>query len=89
MSKEMRVQKGDLVKIRPNIKRDESAGERGFSIDSGEVGEINHLMPGYENEEEQNKVYLVVFPDDKSKQGELCIGRRVYMIRGAFDKVGS
>jgi hypothetical protein len=82
------ITKGDLVELKYDIEKNEDDGEYGYSIDKGEIGEIRYVVPSTENERDENKVYLVVFPDDKRKQGNLCIGRMVYMIRGAFDVVG-
>jgi hypothetical protein len=104
MSKEMREQinkvknfgqflnenftKGDLVKLKYDIKRNEEDGEYGYSIDVGEIGEIRYITPSTENERDENKVYMVKFSDDKDKQGSLSKGRYIQLTKNSFVKVG-
>lgn len=60
--------KGDLVRLKNNIDKDESDGDYGYSVKSGEVGEIRYLVSSTKDESEENKVYMVKFPGKRFVQ---------------------
>ncbi len=74
--------KGDLVKLKYDIERDETDGEYGYSINSGEIGEIRYIVKSTENERDENKVYVVKFSDEDGKQ------RYIQLTQQSFLKVG-
>ena len=74
--------KGDLVQLKYNIEQDEDDGEYGYSIVTGEIGEIRYIVPSTENERDENKAYMVKFSDKNGKQ------RFIQLTKQSFSKVG-
>ena len=81
------LSRGDLVKLRSDIDRNDDDGEYGFSINKDEIGEIRYLVNQNENPDYYNQIYMVSFKDDKEKQGSKSRGRIVQAIRTAFEEI--
>lgn len=79
------LSKGDLVKLRHNINRDDDDDEYAFSIDKDEIGEIRYLVNDYDNPDYYNQVYMVYFPENKEKQGSKNRGRVIQIMRPTFE----
>lgn len=77
------LKKGDKVKLRYNIPKDEGRdAQYSCSVDAGEIGEIRSIS----NENSEFELFLVKFPDDKSKQGLKNAGRYVKITRNSLKK---
>lgn len=75
--------KGDIVKLKYDIEEDETDGHYSYSIDAGEIGEIRYLVKSTENESDENKVYMVKFPDQKGRK------RYVQLTQQSFKKISN
>ncbi len=78
---------GDFIQLKHNIEQNDDDGEYGYYVNSGEIGEIKYLIPSHKNENDVNKLYMVKFSDDKSKQGSLSKGRYVNLTEKSFVKI--
>lgn len=54
--------KGDLVKLKYNVERNEDDGEYGFSIDVDEIGEIRYIV---ESIKDYGEIYMIKFSDKR------------------------
>ena len=70
---------GDSVKLKYDIEQDDTDGEYGYSIESGEIGEIRYLVRN--DERDENKIYMVKFSDKDGKK------RYIQLTQQSFTKV--